>query len=359
MFKRFLKKSSFDTPSLTLSYSVGIYFDDKTVSYVLLKLSDGKLSLESYKTVPLEEGILMNAKIVEMGALSTILRQLSVDFSYYTSNVVVALPQSFVTMEYFNYDPESGESLESEAEFRASKISSLDKINFDYHLFETEKDNGEFVNNVILTVAKNEDIDSRVYLTEISDLNLHYLDVESVARVNAYSFWINQENSHLEDNLIAIYEIGIDSTQVTFSKKGKILYNSEIPIGSNHLLNQITEYSYLDNKRIFSVLNSEFDITQHKADVSDIRKRLTQEIYRSIGVFYSQTNVTDDVKAIFLTGIGAKNFELGDIFQEMTDIEVQIINPVESVASSLNKNQLHSDSFYLTVAFGLALRGLL
>ncbi|MBN3860117.1 hypothetical protein GKC56_06345 [Neisseriaceae bacterium PsAf] len=361
MLKRFFKKGSGNALSIVSSYSVGLYFNDTRMSYVLLKLSNGKLSLESYKTIPLEREILVNSKIIEMDALSVSLKQLSSDFYFYTDEVVVSLPQSFVTMEYFNYNPESDESLESEAEFRASKISDLDEINFDYYLFENEEEDISSVhNNVILTVAKNEDIDSRMYLTEISDLNLRYLDVESVARVNAYSFWINQENGHLEEKLIAIYEIGLNNTQVTFAKKGRILYNSEIPIGSHHLLNQIPEYSHLDNAQILTVSRDEFDVHEFETETSDIRKRLAQEIYRSIRVFYSQMNVTDDdVAGIFLTGIGAKNFALNNILQEMTNIEVQVINPVEYVSHSLNRERLHSDSFYLTVAFGLALRGLL
>mgnify|MGYP006981788556 CR=1 FL=1 len=72
-------------------------------------------------------------------------------------------------------------------------MASLDQIYFDFYVSEQDDEENDKAdeeaqpyNNVILAIAKIEDVDSRIYLSEITGLHLQYVDVGSIARQNAY-----------------------------------------------------------------------------------------------------------------------------------------------------------------------------
>ncbi|MFH4353948.1 MAG: pilus assembly protein PilM [Neisseriaceae bacterium] len=358
MFKKFfgghLRAGA--TQENQVPYSVGVSFDDFSMSYVLLKRWDDFVQLDSYRSVLLKSGVVSNGKIIEMDDLASTLIGLARDFSRYTDQLVLSLPQPLVTMEYFDYRVEEGHSMESEAEFRAGKVADLSEITFDYFMCGEP----ETKNNMLLAMAKLTDVESRAYLVEVSDLTLRCLDVEAVALVNAFSCWINRSLPEAEEELIAVYHIGLYSTQVVFSRRGKILYANELPVGIVQLFSSMPEYSNWQGTELHKLVYEELYFDRHAEEAIE---PLVQEINRSVGLFSAHEHTlgadeTSEVERIFLTGIGAKNPVIEKKLQELLSVPVSVLNPVE-VAQKGTKEPLKNDAFALTIPFGLALRGFL
>lgn len=358
MLKGLFKKKTKNESNFNFLHSVGVYFNDHRMCFVALKSDYQNIFLQRYDSLLIDDGIVINSKIQDIDRLSECLVKLAVKFSRYSSQIVLPVQQSLVTIENFHFNTEFEESLESEVEYRASKIANLDEINYDYYLFSEDTVNQN--NNVILTVAKNEDVGSREYLAELSDLTLKYTDVETIARVNAFSYWINNNAPDLEKTIIAIFDVDENSTQVLFCQAGTILFFGDINQGVDQLLRQLPELTENTDTSLFeSVDDTNFEINPIDNLVLEIRQRLAQEIYRSIRVFYSQNDIEEnEISRIFITGIGANKYHIEEMVEDITHIKTEIVNPLTSVITN-DSNLNGGDTDGLTVAFGLALRGLL
>lgn len=360
--------TALDVSSVQAQHTVGVHFDDARMTYVLLKKEGDGVRLKSYKTLPLRRDIVIGSKIVEMDSVAATLLRLARGFERYSRQIVVSLPQNVVTLEYFSYDPkEDEESLEEAAETQASRVASLDQIYFDFYMSEKDnEENGETkeetqpYNNVILAIAKIEDVDSRIYLSEITGLHLQYIDVGTIARQNAYSYWINTYAADEEDDLIAVCDISDLYTQMTYSIHGRILHTSMIDIGGRDLLARIPEFEDIDAEKAFEILRGDFDFSPYEEELEAIKDKLSREILRSVRVFYSQNNEAQtDVTRVFLTGIGAKVLDMVPLLEQVLEVPVEVLNPAATVPSDVARGRVNHDAYDLTTAFGLALRGFL
>ena len=162
--------TALDASSVQALHTVGVHFDDARMTYVLLKKEGEGVKLKSYKTLPLRRDAVVGSKIVEMDTVAATLLRLARGFERYSRQFVVSLPQNVVTLEYFSYDPkEDEETLEEAAEAQASRVASLDQIYFDFYVSEQDDEENDKAdeeaqpyNNVILAIAKIEDVDSRI-----------------------------------------------------------------------------------------------------------------------------------------------------------------------------------------------------
>lgn len=361
--------TALDASSVQALHTVGVHFDDARMTYVLLKKEGEGVKLKSYKTLPLRRDAVVGSKIVEMDTVAATLLRLARGFERYSRQFVVSLPQNVVTLEYFSYDPkEDEETLEEAAEAQASRVASLDQIYFDFYVSEQDDEENDKAdeeaqpyNNVILAIAKIEDVDSRIYLSEITGLHLQYVDVGSIARQNAYSYWINNYAPEEENDLIAVCDIGDLYTQITYSIHGRILHTSVIDIGARDLLESVPDFEDIDAEKAFSILRDDFDFTPYEEEVETIENKLSHEILRSVRVFYSQNSEAQtDVTRMYLTGIGAKVLDMSALLEQVLEVPVEVLNPVAAaVPSDIARGRVNHDAYDLTTAFGLALRGFL
>lgn len=360
MIKKFLRKYlTYGQGRVRPRYSVGVHFDDTSISYVLLKGLGHNLFLESYKTVPLEKNIVVNSKIVDMNLLTAALVELSKSFSRYTDKIVMSLPQALVTTDVFYYDLKSTESLECMAEAHIAKTFDLTEIDFDYDVIEDDDQEQELI-KVFVAVAQQSDRIIMERLIVSSGLVLKYLGIESVAVTNAYSSYVNyisdQKSHDLEKLLLVICNISVNTTNVIFVKSGKLLYTHEV-FGIHYLLSQMPEYANVDSRQTYDILHTDTQYDQYINAIDEVRSHLVQELSRTIRTF-SDTD-SSNVDQVFLTGIGAQCLDLQVMLSEIIGIDVQVLNPIEYVDGAVDKKQLRTDSFSLSPAFGLAIRGLL
>ncbi len=339
---------------------VGIDVSDDSVKMVQISgSSPEQVKVEGCAITPLPTGAVIDGKVANVDDLVVTLQQTANRVGGISKNVIFGMPAAAVTVQNFSYDPASGMNLNDAAEFEAAQISVIDDINFDYQAVGYV---GGGEQNVMLALAKKEDIEPFLGALEEAGLDPMFVDVETAARINAYSLWINAHSSDLENSVIAVFDIGEESTQALVLQAGNILFKQEFPVGGKHLSRDIqrTYQVSLDEAEHMKIAATRPQ--DYRAVADSFNAQIAQEVQRVLQFFYTVTTSgsAQKVERIFLTGGGSQNEGIAENLTAHSGIPTQVLHPFDfvPVAGKVNQEQIRQNAARYTVALGLALRGL-
>ena len=363
------KKSSSNTSNkasagLTHRTAIGVEISQTAIKMVQLTgRSLNQIQLEKYVITKLPKNIIQGGKILDYEQLVSYLQHSYAQLKTGSRNIVAAIPQNLATVETIIYNEKTSETgLDVFVEFEISQIAPIEEMNYDYQIVGVSiSPPGQ---QILLAAAKKDDIEPRIEVFETAGIPPIYMDVDLFARANAFSFWINHHSPELSDEKIAVVDIGELQTRALVLENGRILYKQETPVGGEQLSQliqrtyQISEEKAENFKRHHN--NRPEDYQSQIADRFNVQ--IAQEIQRVLQFYYTtQSNEQfSGVKHIFLTGGVASQPGLAETVFSQTNTATQCINPITYTGNSnkVDLSQLQQDAPTLTVAFGLALRGL-
>lgn len=354
------KKSANSSPSLGGRTFIGIDVSDHAVKMVQISgRSADQIKVESCAVTPLSQGVVTNGKVTNPSELVVTLQQTVNRMGSVSKNVIFGAPNGIVTTQSFVYDPTSGVSLEESASFEATQISALDDINFDFQAVGDSSRKGQ---SVILALSKKEDLEPYLAVLDEAGLNPALVDVEPVARANAYFWWINKNSSDLEQSAIVTCDIGLEISQVSILQDGAILYKQDFPVGGKHLTRELQRECNVSATEAEQLKVSNSKPKEYQAVADKFNLQIAQEIQRVLQFFYtvSGSENVKKIERIFLTGGGCQSVGIAESVTTQSGIQTQILNPLEyaSASGKVNQEQFKQNASRYTVAFGLALRGL-
>lgn len=343
--------------------AIGIDISQHAIKMVQLTgRSLNQIQLEKYVVAKLPRNIVKGNKIQDYDQLVTYLQHAYSQLRSNCKNFVAALPQSLATIEQSTYNPrETDLSLDEFVEFEVSQIAPLEEMSYDYQIVEESQTANT---KQILTVAsKKDDTEPRIEMFDNADLSLSALDLDLLAQRNAYSFWMSKHAPELENEQVAI--VGIHSAQMyaVIVQNGRILYKQETPV-STEQLNQLIQRTYqVTEEKAAQMMTSSNKPSDYQSQVADrFNVQVAQEIQRVLQFYYT-TQLTDSfnkIKHILLTGFTSQQPGLAESIFSQTNTPTQCIHPISYVECSnkVDLTKLQIDAPMLTLAFGLALRGL-
>ncbi|QJQ52352.1 MULTISPECIES: type IV pilus assembly protein PilM [Vitreoscilla] len=321
--------------------------------------SPEQLVLENYKIFPIPQGYVQDGKINNEEQFTVILQQACSQFKGSGKQVVAALPHNVVTTQNFSYTLDSGTTLEDAANFEAAQIATIEEVDLDYQVINTASDSEE----VLMVIALKSD--TKPYLDCLEEAGFgipKFLDVEPYAIVNAFSNWINTQSPDLENQILAIFDIGSLKTQCLIVQAGKVLFKQEVLFGGEQLTREIQRNYQVDQEGAEKIkVSSEQPIDYEEFTVSGYNQELAMEIQRVLQFFYtsSHSNGKEKINKILLTGGSAVLPNLSKVVEEQCTIDTVVVNPLQflGIASHIDPLSLVQDAGRLTVCCGLAVRG--
>ena len=316
------------------------------------------LVLENYKIFPIPQGYVQDGKISNEEQLIETLKQAYSSFKGTTKQVVAALPHNVVTIQNFNYTPDGDASLEDAASFEAAQIATIDEVDMDYQIVGSSS----IGDDVLMVIALK--TDTKPYLDCLDEAGfgtLKFLDVEPYAIVNAFSNWINTQSPDLENEVLAVFDIGSLKTQCLILKGGKVLFKQEVSFGGEQLTREIQRNYQVDQDGAEKIkISSEQPVDYQEFTVNGYSHELALEIQRVLQFFYtsSHSSGNEKISRILLTGGSAVLPNLTNIIQEQCNITTMVVNPMQflGIASHIDPLSLLQDAGRLTVCCGLAVR---
>ncbi|ROV56813.1 type IV pilus assembly protein PilM [Neisseria chenwenguii] len=363
-----LRKSSKNTTSkapggLNNRTAVGIDISQNAVTMVQLTgRSLTQIQLEKYVVTKLPKNIVQGSKIQDYDQLVSYLQHTYTQLRSSCKNFVAAMPQNLATLEHFVYNQRETElDLDDFAESEIAQIGPVEEMNYDYQTIGASVASAG--QQILAVAAKKDDVEPRIELFESAGLPLSAMDLDLLAQRNAYIFWINQHAPELANEKVAVFGIYATQMYALVMQNGHILYKQEMPV-STEQLNQLIQRTYqVPEEKAAQMMVSSTKPADYQTQVAGrFNVQVAQEVQRVLQFYYT-TQSTDsfaNIKHILFTGEASQQPGLAESIFSQTNTPTQCVHPAAYAerGSKVDLPQLQIDAPSLTLAFGLALRGL-
>ncbi len=340
---------------------IGLDISSSSVKLVELGQDDtGAYILERFAAESFEKGWITDGQIEKFDEVADAVRRVVSKSGSKTKDVVMAMPQSSViTKKIMLPAGLREEELELQVESEANQYIpfSLDEVSLDFCVVGPSPTSVGDV-EVLIAASRKDRVQDRQGLAEAAGLRPVVLDIESHASRLAMSRVVSALPNEGHDALIALFEIGADTTSLKVLRDDEMLYDRDQAFGGSQLTQLISrQYGFsfeeAEQKKLASDLPEDYD-QQILAPFVD---SLSQEIGRALQYFFTSTP-HHKVHYVMLAGGTATLPGLKDRVTELTGFASMVVNPFDNMklGGAVRESKLRREAPSYLTACGLAMR---
>ena len=340
-----------------------IGLDISSSSVKLVELGRGPAGdyvLERYASEPFEKGWITDGQIEKFDEVAEAVRRVVTRSGTRTRRVVMAMPQSAVITKRIMLPAGlRDEEMELQVESEANQYIpfSLDEVRLDFCVVGPSSASPADV-EVLIAASRKDRVEDRQGLAEAAGLKPVVLDIESHASRLAMSRIIAALPNEGRDALVALFEIGADTTSLKVLRDEEMLYDRDQAFGGSQLTQLISRqyglsFEEAEAKKVSGDLPEDYEGTI----LAPFVDTLSQEIGRALQYFFTSTP-HHKVHYVMLAGGTATLPGLKDRVTDLTGFASSVVNPFENMrlASSLRESRVRRDAPSYLTATGLAMR---
>lgn len=325
-----------------------VKFEEKAGAYILKALGMREISPD----------VIVDEEIKDRDALIYNIQSLIDQCDPRIKEVALAVAGHGVLNDKIVMDKKTGSEAEQAILFEAEQRSpfDVDDVSLDYHVIKVNEDVNKM--DVLLVAARKDFLKSYIDLIMDAGLKPILVDTEALALMNAYE--INYEVN--PEKVIALVNIGFDTTNLTFIKDG--VYNSarDISSGVRLIYESIMKEFRLNPEFAIKTLKGEMgtsiDQDMLKSTVVTASEEIISGLEVALSYFKSSAKVSN-VDWTVISGGGSLIPFLPEFIQSKLNIPVEIINPLRNIEYDpdvFRQVQPEKIAPLLTIAVGLAAR---
>jgi len=326
----------------------------------LSKSATGDYVLERMASEPFEKGWITDGQIEKFDEVVAAVRKLLAKSGTKTRLVVMAMPQSAVITKRIMLPAGlRDEELELQVESEANQYIpfSLDEVSLDFCVIGPSPTSGGDV-EVLIAASRKERVQDRQGLAEAAGLKPTVLDIESHASLLAMSRIVDTLPNQGRDALVALFEIGADTTSLKVLREGEMLYDRDQAFGGSQLTTLFSrQYGFsfeeAETKKLAGELPEDYD----QVVLTPFVESLSQEIGRALQYFFTSTP-HHKVHYVMLAGGTATLPGLKDKVTELTGFASMVVNPFDGmkISGNVKETKVRKESPSYLTACGLAMR---
>ena len=334
--------------------SAGLDIGSGFVKLVVMDHSKAEPEIVHVSTSPMVADAIVEGEIMDPVLVADTVRALVASAGLKTSDVVAAVGGHDVIIKKIQMDRMSETDAREVIRWEAQQHVPFDmeNVQLDFQILDAVSDGPQM--SVLLVAAKRELIESRISLLQEAGLNARVIDVDAFALHNAF------ERSYpaAQTGLVALVNIGHETTNVNLLEDGVPLLVRDVPFGSRRLREA------LQRERGLSADKAEEVIQGHDAQV-DLRSFVVERVDElAVGVeralaFITANSGNQDIGRVFLSGGASRVPGLADALGERLGVRTEVANPLERVAVRPEVTQslaIDEVAPMLMLSVGLALR---
>jgi len=340
---------------------IGLDISSSSVKLVELGQDEsGKYILERFASESFEKGWIADGQIEKFEEVADAVRRVVAKSGTKTRDVVMAMPQSSVITKKIILPAGLREDeLEVQVESEANQYIpfSLDEVSLDFCVIGPSPTSVGDV-EVLIAASRKDRVQDRQGLAEAAGLKPVVLDVESHASRLAMARIVRALPNEGRDSLVALFEIGADTTSLKVLLDDELLYDRDQAFGGSQLTQLISrQYGFsfeeAEQKKLVSDLPDDYQ-SQILAPFVD---SLSQEIGRALQYFFTSTP-HHKVHYVMLAGGTATLPGLKDRVTELTGFASKVVNPFDNMTlgPSVRESKLYREAPSYLTACGLAMR---
>lgn len=342
--------------------SVVLGIDISTAAIKLLELSrsGARYRVESYAVSPLPQDAVVDKNIANIDVIAHAIKAALKQSGTKTRQACVAVAGSSVMTKVISMPASLAEDeMEEQILVEADQYVpySLDEVNLDFEVQGVAENNPEMV-DVLLAASRRENVEDRVEALDRAGLKAKIVDVEAFAMENAFSLLADQLPDAIENQTIAIADIGATMSTLNVLHSGRTVYTREQGFGGKQLTEEIQRRYGLSYEEAGLAKRHGGLPDNYVADVLDpFKNAMVQQIARSLQFFVS-SSANRGIDSIVLAGGCSSIAGLEKLVEQNLGIPAYVANPFINMALSnkVKPQSLSNDAPAMMIACGLALR---
>ena len=340
---------------------IGLDVSSSSVKLVELGQSaSGEFIVERFASEPFEKGWITDGQIEKFDEVADAVRRVVSKSGTRTKQVVMAMPQSSViTKKIMLPAGLREEELELQVESEANQYIpfSLDEVSLDFCVIGPSPTSVGDV-EVLIAASRKDRVQDRQGLAEAAGLKPVVLDIESHASRLAMSRVIQALPSEGKDALVALFEIGADTTSLKVLRDDEMLYDRDQAFGGSQLTQLISrQYGFSFEEAEQKKLAGDLPDDYEASILAPFVDSLSQEIGRALQYFFTSTP-HHKVHYVMLAGGTATLPGLKERVTELTGFASMVVNPFDNMrlGSAVRESKLRREAPAYLTACGLAMR---
>lgn len=340
---------------------IGLDISSSSAKLVELgQTASGDLVLERFASEPFEKGWITDGQIEKFDEVAETVRRLVSRSGTKAKQVVMAMPQSAViTKKIMLPAGLSEDELELQVESEANQYIpfSLDEVSLDFCVIGPSPTSGGDV-EVLIAASRKERVQDRQGVGEAAGLKPVVLDIESHASQLAMSRIIGALPNQGKDALVALFEIGADTTSLKVLRDEELLYDRDQAFGGSQLTQLISrQYGFSFEEAEAKKLANELPDDYENAILAPFVDSLSQEIGRALQYFFTSTP-HHKVHYVMLAGGTATLPGLKERVTELTGFASMVVNPFDNMklGPAVRESKVRKEAASYLTACGLAMR---
>lgn len=340
---------------------IGLDISSSSVKLVELgRGADEAWVLERFASEPLGKGWIVDGQVEKFDEVAEALRRVVAKSGTRTRKVALAIPQSAViTKKIVLPEGLREDELELQVEAEANQYIpfALDEVSLDFCVLGPSASSVGDV-DVLIAASRKEKVQDRQGLAEAAGLQPVVLDIESHASRMAVGRLVEQLPGAGREALVALFEIGADTTSLKVLREGELLYDRDQAFGGaqlTHLISRQYGFSFeeAETKKVAADLPEDYA----QAVLEPYVDTLSQEIGRALQYFFTSTP-HHKVHYILLAGGTATLPGLRERVTDLTGFAAQVVNPFEAMAlgPAVRDSRVRREASSYLTACGLAMR---
>jgi type IV pilus assembly protein PilM len=330
-----------------------------------IKMVETTLDKNGYRVLnlgvlQLPSNAIQNNIIVESKPVADTIRRLVQENGVKSKHVIAAVPGRAAIMKKVQMPKQSPTELENNIEFEAQNVipENLENVNLDHQVLNSPDDSNKM--EVLLVAVKKEIVNSYTGVIEEAGLEPAVIDVDYFALENMYE--ANYESDNL-NGVIGLIHIGAQNTSISLLQNGISTFNGDLSMGGAYFTDSLALQLNLSDEQAESLKVSGPSEKTQGVDLESVLRpaseELTEEIRRTVNLYGAvPSDDGDGLKAIYLSGGGAKLTGLRSLLEEKMGVPVKITEPfrVFNVSKKIERNYLVENAPVYAVAVGLSIR---
>jgi type IV pilus assembly protein PilM len=340
---------------------IGLDVSSSSVKLVELGQSaNGEYVLERFASEPFEKGWITDGQIEKFDEVADAVRRVVHKSGTKTKQVVMAMPQSAViTKKIMLPAGLREEELELQVESEANQYIpfSLDEVSLDFCVIGPSPTSVGDV-EVLIAASRKDRVQDRQGLAEAAGLKPAVLDIESHASRLAMGRVIQALPNAGHESLIALFEIGADTTSLKVLRDDEMLYDRDQAFGGSQLTQLISrQYGFSFEEAELKKLAGDLPEDYNASILTPFVDSLSQEIGRALQYFFTSTP-HHKVHYVMLAGGTATLPGLKERVTELTGFASMVVNPFDNMklGSAVREAKVRREAPSYLTACGLAMR---
>jgi type IV pilus assembly protein PilM len=297
---------------------------------------------------------IVEGEIMDYGLVSDTVRGLFQEMGIKSADVVTAVGGHDVIIKKIQMDRMKESDAREVIRWEAEQHGPFDikSVELDFQILNPHDDGMQM--EVLLVAAKRELVDNKVGLLQDAGINPVVIDVDAFALHNAFEH--NYPESR--DGIIALVNVGHETTNVNILENGVPILTRDIPFGSRRIREDLQRERGLTAEQAEDVVQARETVDDLDRFVESSADEIAVGIERA-SAFLMTRDDGETLGKIFLSGGGARVPGMVEALARRMNVETRLVNPFERVPvrpDAAGEVSIEEAAPMLLLPLGLALR---